>query len=81
MSLGVLNLPDGRGGEPQDVKISPDGSVFYVADLTANGVWKIDGDRLKVTGFVPTGDRRTASIRAGTASACTSRIAARAPSR
>src|SRR5207237_5786552 len=53
--LGLLNLPDGRGGMPQDVRISPDGSVFYVADLAANGVWKVDGQRLKVTGFVATG--------------------------
>jgi len=53
--LGVLDLPDGRGGMPQDVRISPDGKVFYVADLSAGGVWKVDGDRLKVIGFVRTG--------------------------
>jgi DNA-binding beta-propeller fold protein YncE len=53
--VGVLDLPDGRGGMPQDVKLSPDGSVFYVADMHANGLWKIDGDRLKVVGFLPTG--------------------------
>jgi DNA-binding beta-propeller fold protein YncE len=53
--VGVLDLPDGRGGMPQDVKLSPDGSVFYVADMRANGLWKIDGDRLKVVGFLPTG--------------------------
>jgi YVTN family beta-propeller protein len=53
--VGVLDLPDGRGGMPQDVRISPDGSVFYVADLAAGGVWKINGDRLRVIGFVHTG--------------------------
>src|SRR5205085_2137145 len=53
--IGVLNLPDGRGSQPQDVRISPNGSVFYVADLAANGVWKIDGRRLKVIGFLATG--------------------------
>src|SRR5262249_55402504 len=53
--VGVLNLPDGRGGMPQDVRVSPDGSVFYVADLAAGGVWKINGDRLRVIGFVHTG--------------------------
>jgi len=53
--VGVLNLPDGPGGMPQDVRISPDGRVFYVADLTANGVWKVDGSRLRVVGFIPTG--------------------------
>jgi YVTN family beta-propeller protein len=53
--VGVLNLPDGRGGQPQDVRISSDGRVFYVADLAANGVWKVDGRRLKVIGLVHTG--------------------------
>ena len=53
--LGTLTLPDGSGGMPQDVKLSPDGSVFYVADMKANGLWKIDGARFRVTGFLPTG--------------------------
>jgi len=51
--VGVLDLPG--HGSPQDVRISPDGRVFYVADLAANGVWKIDGRRLKVIGFIHTG--------------------------
>jgi YVTN family beta-propeller protein len=53
--VGTLNLPDGSSGMPQDVKLSPDGKVFYVADMHANGLWKINGDRFKVTGFLPTG--------------------------
>ena len=40
---------------PQDVKLSPDGTVFYVADMHANGIWEIDGARLKVIGFLHTG--------------------------
>jgi YVTN family beta-propeller protein len=40
---------------PQDVKLSPDGRVFYVADMVRNGVWEIDGRRLRVIGFLPTG--------------------------
>ena len=52
---GVLDLPDGDAGMPQDVKLSPDGRTFYVADMHANGLWKIDGRRLKVLGFLPTG--------------------------
>jgi DNA-binding beta-propeller fold protein YncE len=40
---------------PQDVKLSPDGRVFYVADMVANGLWKVDGRRLRVVGFLPTG--------------------------
>ena len=42
--LGRLPLP--RKGMPQDVKLSPDGLVFYVADMDANGVHLVDGDRL-----------------------------------
>lgn len=43
------------GAMPQDVKLSPDGQVFYVADMASNGVWLVDGDHLKVIGFVHTG--------------------------
>ena len=53
--VGTLTLPDGAAGAPQDVKLSPDGKVFYVADMHANGLWEIDGARLKVIGFLPTG--------------------------
>jgi YVTN family beta-propeller protein len=53
--VGTLNLPDGGSGMPQDVKLSPDGKVFYVADMHAGGLWKIDGRRFKVVGFLPTG--------------------------
>jgi len=50
--LGTLDL---RGGAPQDVKLSPDGKVFYVADMNADGVWELDGTDLKVIGFLRTG--------------------------
>jgi DNA-binding beta-propeller fold protein YncE len=53
--VGVLGLPDGRSGMPQDVKLSPDGRVFYVADQHADGAWEIDGERMKVIGFLRTG--------------------------
>ena len=53
--VGVLNLPDGRAGVPQDVKLSPDGKIFYVADLNAGGLWEINGARLKTVGFLRTG--------------------------
>ena len=35
-----------RGAMPQDVKLSPDGRTFYVADMASNGVWLIDARRL-----------------------------------
>jgi YVTN family beta-propeller protein len=52
--VGVLTLP-GAGRMPQDVKLSPDGKVFYVADMAAGGVWLIDGVNLRVLRFLPTG--------------------------
>jgi YVTN family beta-propeller protein len=53
--VDVLQLPDGPSGQPQDVKLSADGKVFYVADMHANGLWEIDGERLKAIGFLHTG--------------------------
>jgi YVTN family beta-propeller protein len=53
--VAKLTLPDGSSGMPQDVKLSPDGSVFYVADQHAGGVWLVDGATFKVIGFRTTG--------------------------
>jgi YVTN family beta-propeller protein len=52
--LRVLRLP-ARASIPQDVRLEPDGRRFWVADLAAGGVWKVDGARFRVTGFVRTG--------------------------
>jgi DNA-binding beta-propeller fold protein YncE len=43
------------GAMPQDVKLSRDGSLFYVADMATNGVWMIDGRSFKRRGFLHTG--------------------------
>jgi YVTN family beta-propeller protein len=43
------------GSMPQDVKLSPDGKVFYVADMMANGVWVVDAGDLHRVAFIPTG--------------------------
>jgi YVTN family beta-propeller protein len=51
--VGVLGLR--AGAMPQDVKLAPDGSVYYVADMVSNGVWVIDAATPKVVEFVPTG--------------------------
>jgi YVTN family beta-propeller protein len=40
---------------PQDIRISPDGKIFYVADMDADGVYMIDGETFKEIGFIPTG--------------------------
>jgi len=51
--IGYLKLS--KGGMPQDVRASPDGKKFYVADMRADGVFVIDGATFKETGFVKTG--------------------------
>ena len=51
--LGKITLD--KGGMPQDIKLSPDGSLFYVADMENDGMHVIDGDAFKVVDFIPTG--------------------------
>jgi YVTN family beta-propeller protein len=48
------NMP-AMSGMPQDIRISPDGKVFFVADMQADGVYVVDGDSFRQTGFIPTG--------------------------
>ena len=42
-------------GMPQDVRVSPDGKTFFIADMMADGVHVVDGESLKQTGFIATG--------------------------
>jgi YVTN family beta-propeller protein len=51
--LGYLKLSNGK--MPQDIRVSPDGTTFYVADMMADGVFVIDGASFKETGFIKTG--------------------------
>jgi len=51
--LGYLRL--GRRGMPQDIRVSPDGATFFVADMHADGVYLVDGDSFRQTDFIPTG--------------------------
>jgi YVTN family beta-propeller protein len=51
----VSTLTLRAGAAPQDVKLSPDGSVYYVADMNSNGVWIVDAQRFRVLRFMPTG--------------------------
>ncbi|MGZ4275077.1 MAG: YncE family protein [Solirubrobacteraceae bacterium] len=43
------------GAMPQDVKISPDGRTFYVADMADGGVWLIDAHSMRKIRFEQTG--------------------------
>jgi YVTN family beta-propeller protein len=51
--LGYLKLS--RGGMPQDIRSSPDGSLFFVADMKAGGVFVVDGATFTETAFIKTG--------------------------
>ena len=53
--LRTIDLKQVANGMPQDVKLSPDGSKFYIADMIANGIYVVDGTATKVLGFMPTG--------------------------
>lgn len=52
--VGQETLPF-QGAMPQDVKVSPDGKRFYIADMMAHGVWILDGDRFTRPSLLPTG--------------------------
>jgi DNA-binding beta-propeller fold protein YncE len=51
--VGKVSLKS--GAMPQDVKISPDGRIYYIADMMSGGVWMIDSATLAKVGFIATG--------------------------
>src|SRR6266704_3655786 len=56
--VGYLTLDPGgldSAGMPQDIRSSPDGRVFYVADMKANGVFLVDPEGFRRLGFIATG--------------------------
>lgn len=42
-------------GMPQDIRVSPDGKRFYVADMEADGLHIVDGESFQEVGFIATG--------------------------
>lgn len=56
--LRVLRLPmrpDKMQPMPQDVKLSPDGKYYYIADMMSDGVWLLSARQFALKGFIPTG--------------------------
>ncbi|MFD2081290.1 40-residue YVTN family beta-propeller repeat-containing protein [Actinopolymorpha cephalotaxi] len=51
--VGRIELPG--DAKPQDVKLSPDGRTFYVADMNADGVWRVSGNPFRIRNLLPTG--------------------------
>ncbi|MFE7426857.1 MULTISPECIES: YncE family protein [unclassified Streptomyces] len=52
--VGQQKLPL-HGAMPQDVKLSPDGGTFYIADMIANGVWVLDAGKFTTPKLLSTG--------------------------
>ena len=56
--LGYLKLgqdtPE-KSCMPQDIRLSPDGRIFYVADMERNGVFLVDANNFTEVGFIATG--------------------------
>src|SRR5450755_319049 len=59
----MVKGPDGKDeficttwkGMPQDIRVSPDGKLFFVADMMADGVHVVDGATFRQIEFIPTG--------------------------
>jgi YVTN family beta-propeller protein len=53
----VIDLPreSNHRPKPQDVKISPNGRTFYVADENSNGIYAVDATTRRVRSFLTTG--------------------------
>ena len=52
--IRTLTLNHGNAS-PQDVKLSPDGQTLYTADQLNGGLWEINPNTFRVTGFLRTG--------------------------
>jgi YVTN family beta-propeller protein len=50
---GYLRLSG--GGMPQDIRLSPDGKLFFVAEMKRGGVYLVDAESFTETGFIKTG--------------------------
>jgi DNA-binding beta-propeller fold protein YncE len=51
--VGTLDLPP--GSMPQDLRLAPDGTKFYTADMEHGCVWIIDGTGTTLIGSIDTG--------------------------
>ena len=58
----VVKGPDGRDeticttwkGMPQDIRVSPDGKTWYVADMMSDGIYVVDGDSFTQVDYLRT---------------------------
>jgi YVTN family beta-propeller protein len=52
---GESELCTAKRGMPQDIRASPDGKRYYIADMHADGVHIVDGESFTQVGFIATG--------------------------
>lgn len=56
MAMDAPLMPPGPGySMPQDVRLSADGTIFYVADMAAGGVWLMSASQFRLIRFIRTG--------------------------
>jgi YVTN family beta-propeller protein len=53
---GQFDLDQVTEGMPQDVRLTPDGQHFLVADMAAHGVYVFNADATEQLDFIPTGE-------------------------
>jgi YVTN family beta-propeller protein len=51
----AVSLEPSASSMPQDVRLTPDGRSFVVADMLRNGIWVVDASTFTVRSFLPTG--------------------------
>ncbi|HYT05604.1 MAG TPA: YncE family protein [Gemmatimonadales bacterium] len=55
LGVGASGARGGGTAMPQDIRSSPDGRVFYVADMRENGVFLVDPEAFRRIGFIAIG--------------------------
>lgn len=56
VATATLPKTDGKTPMPQDVKISPDGTTFYIADMMSNGIWAMKANAFGKFTLIKTGN-------------------------
>ncbi len=51
----LLEICTSKKGMPQDIRVSPDGKVLFIADMDADGVHVIDGESFREVDFISAG--------------------------
>ena len=55
LKTATLPIRGNIASMPQDIKLSPDGQTFYIADMASNGIWVMPSDNFGKFSFIKTG--------------------------